>query len=225
MLGFKKMNFKWCHDLFKYFREILNWLFDARLGFLCCFVLILAFLTSFYTWPSEKSIRTTGYVLQLLGMIFAIRGVLKIREHFGQPTIKCMLSSWLSKFPKWRKHGYFEAPSVHIGVTVGTGSIEVWAPDNPNDPVEKRLEAVLHNINSLKENQRNHFAKVLKIEKEHKKFKEDQIEKIESVKSELITELEQAHTNDILVSLVGLIWLTFGITLSTLPYEIFQLIK
>lgn len=225
LIDFRNMKFKKLQAYFNYSREIFIWFLEVRLGFLCVLVLLLAFLTSFYTWPSEKTIRTSGYILQLLGMIFAIRGILKIREHFGQPALKCMFGSWIKKFPKWHKHGYFKMPPIHIGITVGEADLEVWAPDNQKDPIEKRLEAAFQNLNSLRENQRNHTDQISKIKKVHKEFKEDQIGKIESIQNKLSTELEQAHTSDILVSFVGLIWLTFGITLSTLPSEIFLLIK
>ncbi len=209
----------------RYSKEIIIWLLEARLTFLCLLVLILTFITSFYSWPSAQTIKVSGYVLQLLGMVFAIRGLLKIREHFGKPTLRCVLSAWLRKFPKWQKSGYFEPVSINFGVAVKSGTLGVWANDKPDEEIEKRLNTIWQNLNSLRDNQRNQLDQISNIIKEHKEFKEEQIEKIKVVKSEINTELEEAHTNDILVSLVGLIWLTFGITLSTLPEEIFNLIK
>lgn len=216
------MNLKRLHS---YIKEIINWLFEARLAFLCVSILLLSGLISFYTWPTEQSIRATGYVLQLFGMIFAIRGVLKIREHFGHPTIKCMLIAWFKRIPKWRKSGVFIAPSMSASITGMDAIIEVWSHDKPEETLEKRLESILRNLNNLRETQRNHSNQLLEIKKEHKKYIESQNNKINNIKVEINTELEKLHTNDILVSLIGLVWLAFGITLSTLPSEILQFTK
>lgn len=208
-----------------YINEIVNWLLEARLAILFCLFLLLAGLISFYTWPTEQSIRATGYMLQLLGMILAIRGVLKIREHFRHPTIKCMLVTWFKRIPKWRKSGISIAPSMSVSITGMDAILEVWSHDKPGETLEKRLEAVLRNLNTLRETQRNHSGQISEIKKEHKKYIKAQNDEINNIKKELNTESEKVHTNDILVSLVGLVWLIFGITLSTFPSEILQFTK
>ena len=97
--------------------EIFFWAYKARLAFLCFIVLLMAFLFGFYTWSSEQSIRTSGYMLQFIGMVFAIRGLLNIRTHFGQPTLKKLSIAWLYQFPRWDKKAF--------KIDVGGGSISI----------------------------------------------------------------------------------------------------
>lgn len=208
-----------------YMKEMINWLLEARLALLFGSILLLAGLISFYTWPTEQSIRITGYALQLLGMVFAIRGVMIIREYFGHPTIKSMLISWLKRIPKWRKRGKFISSSVSTSINVKVGNLESWSRDKPEETLEKRLEAVLEKLDILRMTQENHSDEISKIKIEHKNYYETQKNEIITVKNELNIKLEKIHTDDILVSLIGLIWLTVGLTLSTLSFEILQFTK
>ncbi|MBW6508829.1 MAG: hypothetical protein K0A94_04700 [Desulfuromonadales bacterium] len=219
------MKLKKIKSYFNYLREIYIWLLDARLGFVFVLVLIFAILMPVYVCQSEESIRISGYILQLLGMILAIRGVLKIREYFMQPKLMFMIGSWLKNFPKWRKQGLVESPSVHVSTKIRTGNLYVLSTDNPDLSLEKRFEAVLKNQEILKINQRHTDHQVYKIIEEHLKVKDDVEESTETIKEYLNIKLEETHTDGILVSLIGLIWLTFGITLSTFSYEISELIK
>jgi hypothetical protein len=206
--------------LYTYSKEIYSWAIEPQLAFLCFSILILAVLTSFYTWPSERTIRISGYVLQFLGMLFAIRGILKIRAYFGHPTLKILLIAWIQRFPKWKRDIIISAGDVKIGTIGLDARIEIWAPDIPNDVLEKRLEAVLLNLNSLREMQSTLAGQIKKIEKNHKSLKESQKQELEKIEKRVNSEIETLHTKDILISLIGLVWLTFGITMSTLSIEI-----
>jgi hypothetical protein len=66
-------------------KEIWHWLGEAKLAFLGFLTVTNAMLYGFIVWHSEDSIRIAGYALQLIGMLFAIRGLLRIREYFKQP--------------------------------------------------------------------------------------------------------------------------------------------
>jgi hypothetical protein len=153
-------------------------------------------------------------------MLFAIRGILKIRAYFGHPTLKILLIAWLQRFPKWKRDIAISTGEGRIGMVGLDARFEIWTPDNPNDELEKRFEAVLRNLNSLREMRRTQADQIEKIEKNHTLLKESQKQELEKIEKRLNSEIETLHTNDILFSLIGLVWLTFGITMSTLSTEI-----
>jgi hypothetical protein len=70
------------------FVTLWHWMVEAKVAFMCSLVVYLAIHLGFVTWNSEASIRISGFCLQLIGMVFAIRGLLAIRENFGQPLLK-----------------------------------------------------------------------------------------------------------------------------------------
>jgi len=216
------MNFR---RLYTYSKEIYLWAIEAQLAFLCFSILILAVLTSFYTWPNEQTIRISGYGLQLLGMVFAIRGILYIRAHFGHATLKILSIAWLQRFPKWKKHTVISVGTGRMGIMGLDARIEIWTPDNPKASLEKRLEGVLRNLDNLRETQRTHADQIGKLEKNHESLKKNQEKELAKIEEQVNSELETLHTNDILISLIGLVWLTFGITMSTLSNEIFNLFR
>ena len=78
---------------------------------------------------SETSIRTAGYALQLIGMVFAIRGLLCIRAHFGQPLLRVLFYEWLCRFPKWKRNTVIAVGAATLGSVGMRARTEVWASD------------------------------------------------------------------------------------------------
>jgi hypothetical protein len=208
-----------------YAKEIFEWLAEARLAILCITILIYFGLFGFYKNPTEQSIRISGYILQLLGMIFAIRGLLKIRIFFGQPSLKILPVTWLRSFPNWEKPPFRAVMNGVSSIAGLTAHIEGVSPDNPKATLEERFEVVLRNLNDLREIQKTHSSQIEKIILNHNSFVESQKKELQKIKAEMNVRIEEAQTNDILVSLVGLIWLTFGITMSTLSNELLAIIR
>jgi len=63
------------------------------------------------------------------------------------------------------------------------------------------------------------------LKESHEEHKKETEKRNAELETELRSDLEALHTGDFIVSLVGLIWLTAGITLSTVSPEIHQLIR
>jgi hypothetical protein len=100
-------------------------------------IVVIAVFLGFVTWHSELSIKSAGYALQLFGMIFAIRGLLRIREHFGQPLLRQLFLNWFKRFPKWKKSIVVSPEPAHLTMTGGKAYLEVWSRDDPNKPPEE----------------------------------------------------------------------------------------
>lgn len=184
------------------------------------FVVVAAVLLGFVTWHSETSIRIAGYVLQFIGMAFAIRGLLGIRVHFGQPLLRRLLLDWFKRFPKWKRDIVIGVGAGHLALVDMKARAEVWSPDDPNKPTEQRIDAILKNTERLRSEIREHAKSIDELKDRHEEHKKQVAEENRKIKKDIQSDLESLHTSDLITSLVGLVWLTLGITMSTLAPEL-----
>ncbi|MEN8256589.1 MAG: hypothetical protein ABFS09_01875 [Thermodesulfobacteriota bacterium] len=210
--------------LYSWLREVSSWALEAKLPFCCLAVLLAAFLFCF-TWPSETSIRSSGYALQMIGMLFAIRGLLNIRAHFNQPTLKKLSFAWFRRFPKWGKTTDLTIEDLTCGTSISDITLaQVWTPDNPKDSQDKRIDGILKNLDRIKQKQAKYDIEIHDLHENLKNHQKEQKKEYENIEVQFKIELEAVHTNDIVTSLVGLVWLTFGITLSTMSKELLLIV-
>jgi hypothetical protein len=199
---------------------VWRWLVEAKLVFMCVFAVLAAILFGFFTFHSEESIRVVGYVLQLIGMIFAIRGLLGIREYFGQPLLIQLVSNWVKRFPRWKRNVVIAAGTAHMTMSGMKARGEVWTPDDPEKPIEHRIDGIIRNLDRIREEQREQAHSIDDLKDSHEEHKKQVAEEQNSMKEKILTDLESLHTSDLVTSLVGLVWLTVGITMSTLAPEL-----
>ena len=199
---------------------MLRWLAEAKLVFMGGFVVLAATLFGFVTWHSEESIRLAGYALQLIGMIFAIRGLLGVREHFGQPLLRQLVFKWVKRFPRWKRNVVIAAGAGHLTMAGMKARAEVWTPDDPEKPIEQRIDGILRNLDRIREEQRKHAHSIDELKDSHEEHKKQVAEEQNNMKEKIRSDLESLHTSDLITSLVGLVWLTVGITMSTLAPEL-----
>lgn len=205
----------WC-------RRLQEWVAEAKIGLLGLLFIVLALALSLVVLRTESAIRCTGYALQLVGMVLAIRGLVGIRQFFGKPSIWSVVTDWFKRFPKWKNTQVIELGGTSHVMTGRRVFIEIWANDDPSLTVEQRLDAIVRNQERLREEQRQQEKSLISISdslEDHKKKTEAEHNR---VSREFNTRLESLHTNELTLSLVGLVFLTVGITLGTLSPEIFN---
>lgn len=221
LLGYGKgeLNIK---RLLSWFKAFFDWLMEGKAVLMFFLVMLSVSILGFVTWQSETSIRTAGYALQLIGMIFAIRGLLGIRAHFGQPLLKVLFYEWLCRFPKWKRNNVIGVGAATCGVAVMRARVEVWAPDDPEKSLEERIEAIVRNLDKIRQEQRQNSESIYDLKDSHEEHKKQVQAQTKKLEESLRTDFESLHTSDLVTSLVGLAWLTVGITMSTLAPEIHQ---
>ena len=189
---------------------------------MCILVISAAITLGVVTWCSEPSIRLAGYGLQLIGMVFAIRGLLNIRAHFGLPLLRQLFFNWLKSFPKWKRDIV-----VGVGMACETNAAmkcraEVWTPDDPGQPIEKRIEGIIKNIDRIRDEQRGNTKLLDELMDSHEEHKKKVLEQTGKMEENIRSDIESLHTSDLVTSLVGLVWLTVGITMSTMAPELYK---
>jgi hypothetical protein len=113
----------------------------------------------------------TGYVLQLVGMIFAISGLLSIREHFGLPLLKDISVDWLKRFPLRKQSITIQAKTSFLTLTGMKASVNLWTPDKPDNSIEDRIADIITNLDRLRDGQSNNTQAIDKLEHDHEKHK------------------------------------------------------
>lgn len=202
-----------------------RWLAEAKLGLIGIFVIFTAVMLGFVIYRSEESIRIAGCMLQLSGMIFAIKGLLGVRKHFGQPLLRQLLFKWLGRFPKWKRNNVIKELEGNACISLRSNlSGELWTSDDPEIPIEQRIERIIKNIKRIQLRQIDHEKSIDELRNSLKALEKHLVEKNKKIKEDIQIDLELLHTGDWTTSLMGLVWVTVGITMSTLAPELSKLI-
>lgn len=206
--------------LFRWIADVSRWLAEGKIVFICILVLVAALTLGLVIWHSEPSIRSTGYVLQVIGMIFAIHGLLRVRAHFGQPLLRQLFVNWFKRFPKWKKRVVVAPGAAVVAVAGMKARPEVCTPDNPNQLIEKRIEGIVKNLDQLRKELGEHSKSIDGLRDSHEGHKKKVMEESKNMEEKLRSDLESLHTSDLTTSLVGLVLLTVGISMSTMAPEL-----
>ena len=208
------------HRLQQWVIEIWRWLAEAEIVIMCLLVIVAVVALGFGTWRTPVSIRSAGYVLQLAGMIFAIIGLLSIRKHFGQTLLRKLLWNWLKRFPKWKRSTVVGAGAVNVALAGVKARAEVGSPDVLDQSLEKRIADIVRNLETIRNEQCEHAKSIEELKNSHEEHKTKDEEQTKKMKKEIQSDSELLHTSDLMASLAGLVWLTVGITMSTMAPEL-----
>lgn len=204
--------------------DIFYWIAEGKAVVMGLLSVVAAFLLGFYTWSTEDSIRIVGYFLQLIGMLLAIGGLLEIREYFELPTLSSLFVDWIKRFPKWRKTIISNLNIVEESNDAVAIFASKWSPDDPKEPLENRIHRILQNIEQMRDIQVKHSLTLADLDREQTTLiKKITVENVK-LKEEFQFDLRSLHTSGFLDSLIGLILLSIGMTLSTLAPELYELL-
>lgn len=201
-------------------KATLCWLFGPRHVWICALVVVLALAVCSRPGTPDPAIRITGLVLQLMGVLTVVWGIVQTRRFFGRPSILSRFWDWLAAAP-FRKPRVVSATGHAIlgGVTCkGRGYATHGAGDNPS--LESRLDALEKNLAGV-------HQRITGLEREYDQELRKLGERIRTESGSLKAELGQVQgrfesfgTGGIHISAVGAAWLFVGLILSTASVEI-----
>lgn len=174
----------------------------------------------------EQSIRIAGFFLELLGLAVVAIGLNDSRQLFGRPGVYTAIKNSMKRFPKpWR--------GTHVLVVGSAGSVSgsatAAAIGNSTSRLPTTLEervALLEEKLYLADTQINEGRR--KLEEEAKKRKaaiEAEAEARDEGDRAVQKLIEEAVIGGIRLETMGVVWLAFGLTLSSLSEEIACLIN
>lgn len=161
--------------------------------------------------------------MQLLGIGVAIHNLLSIRISCNQVPLRIRFRDWIKAFPL-RK----------IQSTIAKGDIkpkrsEIVARfpllyDHEGGPsIEEKIEYLRKVTNHLREESVKREREIHSLSNELLKVKETEETAREVMRAEIREEIEHLFTQDIIGSLVGLVLVMYGVTLSSLADWIYAL--
>lgn len=208
--------------LLRWIKDFWRWLAEGKIIIMCILILVAVYLWVAVIYQSKDSIVYAGYVLQLIGMMFAIEGLLNIRKYFGQPPLTDLFVQWVKRFPKWNRNYVITLEPFRNKSTFGTIRPTGWWPDSDEKSIEERIEVIVKNLEIIRQEQSAHFWEVDRLKQSHEEHIKNVVDQHKKITADMYSEREAFHTGDLMTSLVGLGWITVGMTISSLAPEIYQ---
>ena len=133
-------------EILVWLKSIFHWLLEWIYFCLGLLVVVVPVFFGLTYGADEATIRITGMVLQLLGILTVAWGIHTTRKEFGHPSILTVWHQRLSRFPSFGKRGvtgtgHFTVPCATF---FGRGHTSVSA--GPNAPIEARIQALEENL-------------------------------------------------------------------------------
>ena len=196
------------------------WLCEAKLVWLIVLWVAAILVYGTIYWCSEFSIRLTGYLYQIFGLLLAFKEIRKIADHFEQPHFKKLIFDWIKRFPRWKNNIVINAKGT-VSANLGLRAyIEVWQIDDPELPVEERMNIINNNLELIRESLRIHSKAQDDLSDQVEAKTKELSHRAQLIESEIKSNLKELHTSDLLMSLLGLMLLAIGISISTFSKEL-----
>lgn len=194
--------------LFKYILEWGNWLYESiHFSFLIAITLLIIF---FRNEIGQEYIELCGGVMQLAGTVYGIFLFIRVRKAFSYPPLFDIFKGWIKRFPRWRKHTRVLAGNINIPMIQATANVSIWNPDNPNLPLEERLNSMLRNQEALKKGLEETQKGLAKQKNESVRGFEELKGDFSSEIKQVNTKLESIHMEDFSWALSGLLFIFIG---------------
>ncbi len=204
----------------------MTWLFyEPRHIWLCASVCAVALAIVLLRGAAEPVVRLVGLVLQLLGIVTVVWGIVETREFFGMQSPHKSIAEWLSRFPLRRR-----TIAVAVGAAVEANDAfsarahTSW-PIDPSASVDQRLGTLERNLPLIQERISNFQAEFdrtaqalrdqLRFEQEHRA----------TLSHEMHAQLKTYGTGGLHISAIGAAWVFLGTVFGTASIEVSAWLK
>ena len=199
------------------------WLKKPRLFWVMLAVLLVAGAAAFWPETTEARIRVTGWVLELFGLGTVAWGLEQTRSEFGRPSFFTNSRAWWNERPRLRGRVVSAAGHASIGAFRGSARGQTLYTPSSNQTLEERVGALETQFQTMSMrieqtqvdlNQEVSARKDALAEEREAREKED---------ATIKRKLETVETGGLHISMIGVVWLAAGLTLSTIPNELLSL--
>ncbi len=205
--------------------RFLQWLNEVIIEIECGLFVFVAGIISFYIYPSEGLIRWTGTIFQVIGIILAIGGLLKIRTHFDLDPLKDIFVTWLKQFPKWKKNIFIGVGSGTLKAFGGSAEVCVSISKDPSLSSKKRIEAIEKHLKRMREEINDLSTSIDTLKGGYEEHKNEVTAKIKSLKDEIHSDRKALHASDLTPAMLALAMLLVGTVMSNMANGLFKLVS
>lgn len=201
-------------------KAVWPWLMEYRHAWLAILVVALALVICFYEDPSERSVRLTGLVLQILGIATVVWGISVTRALFGHVSVASVILNWAQRCPLLKQtHSLSGSVSVSVASSLKASGYQTNNPP-ANATVDQRLESLERNVQLIHDRisgAQNEFDSDIKKASEALGI---EAAVRETADRRLNETLQETSLGGVHISAIGALWLFVGVTLSTAAPEI-----
>lgn len=166
-------------------------------------------------------VRYSGLALQLLGIFTVVHGLSGRRRLFKRPSLMESIRIWYGRRPRCRRESQHITMSGTASMSItGSADLLLWRGTPKDASLAEKVEAIRENIETLKAQQDKLTAtlseKSRALEyalKSERKFREE-------VTGDLAARMDALGAGGSHVEAAGLVWLTLGVILATVPTEV-----
>jgi hypothetical protein len=210
--------------MLSWFKRLQSWILKAKFLWLTIIVLIICVWIALFPEVAECRIRLAGLILQMFGIFTVFKGMIDLRKTFNQPSLSSIATRWLRSFPKFRP------PKTTMHLTVQSAKHALTAslvrPKHRaglNATVEDRIRVLESSIDTLELRVDNLQQQIDQVNREGNQGLVTERDIRERDIAELKESLETVETGGVFLSLIGLLWLSIGLIMSTASVEISRL--
>ena len=203
---------------FLWLRLVVAWLARPKLVWFVVGVVAISVWVGIGFFHSEKGVRITGLILEMLGIAIAATGIRDTRREFEKPGFFEQAKAWLLSFPSTRRRFISAHGSSGLVNFSAEASGEVWRGGGKT--IESRVKALEENLDTVRasasatdvrtRNESRDLRQILQAETSHRTQGLAEIRK----------KLESANTGGLGLAITGVWFLAVGLIFSTVPQEL-----
>jgi len=204
-------------------RGLWAWLKKPRLFWVMLAVLLVAGAAAFWPETTEARIRVTGWILELFGLGTVAWGLEQTRSEFGRPSFITAARAWWNDRPKLRGRTVQAAGHASIGALTGSARGQALYTSPSNQRLEERVGALETQFQTMSlriDQTQVDLSQEVSARKDALAEERDVREKEDAT---IKRKLESVETGGLHISMIGVVWLTAGLTLSTISDELLSL--
>jgi len=155
-------------------------------------------------------------VLELFGLIVALKGIRDTHLFFGHPTYMTLLVQWFREFPVSRTQ-IIAGVGISTGGAFARGRSSVWKNLLDAPSLEERIKVLETNSQHLRTSLENLEKETFQeIDSIRASLKQERVDRTEEDRK-ILTKLEATETLGLHVAATGAVLLIVGLTMTTVP--------
>lgn len=211
-------------NVIRWLVRLFWWIARARLALFCAAVIALGLAAPLLYSQSEPSIRISGLLLQLLGIGAAATGIRDTRRMFGKPSFLQSVRNWLQSIPGITPRVISASGSATASASA-TAKVEVWRGAGNDPTIDSRLSAAEANLLELRDRINSiESAFDAHVRTAREGLRQEKAERQEGNR-QLHLKIEAASADGLHLAAVGVAWLAFGVSMSTLSNELLAIVR
>lgn len=211
--------------LTRFARDLAHWLAEPKRFWLTLAVLLVATYIALSPPTEEARVRRVGWILEIFGVGTVMWDLRSRRVQFGKPSMVVWAKGWLRRFPSIRSRVVTSAAIGAGGIGSSTAFGRASVLPGKDASLQQRVE-FLENALAAAERRIDEVEMELQAEVRNRKaeFAKEKVER-QAESERLRVALASAQTAELHTLTMGIVWLSWGLTLSTLPQELINIAR